>query len=88
MTVARAFDRAGAGEFRAEGAVTYDRRTPLRWVLSHLLQYWPLLLSFFVAAISTNVLFSLVPTLTGRAFDLVLSAEASRAGLSRIALTI
>lgn len=88
MAVARTFDRAGAGEFKVEGATTYDRRSPLRWVVSHLLRYWPLLLLFFVASISTNVLFSFVPTLTGDAFDLVLSEQANRAGLLRIAQTI
>ena len=88
MTVARPFDRSGAGEFAVAGEASYDRRSPLRWVLSHLLRYWPLLLLFFVASISTNVLFSLVPTLTGSAFDLVLSGDGDRGALARIALTI
>ena len=88
MSAVRALDGVSAGEFGVAGEYRYDRRSPLRWVVSHLLRYWPLLLSFLVAAISTNVLFSLVPTLTGRAFDLVLSDAPSRGGLLRIGLSV
>jgi ATP-binding cassette subfamily B protein len=88
MSVAATFDRAGPGEFAVEGARTYDRRSPLRWVVSHLLVYWPLVVLFIVCALATNVLFALIPTYTGRAFDEVLSATPDRAVLLRIALTI
>lgn len=87
MSITRPIDRLGPGEFVVADAFTYDRRSPLRWVFSHLLRYWPLLLLFFVASISTNVLFSLVPTLTGDAFDLVLGGG-ERGELLRIALII
>ncbi|HEX7001822.1 MAG TPA: ABC transporter ATP-binding protein [Trueperaceae bacterium] len=88
MTLASTtIDRAGPGEFAMEGAHRYDRRTPLRWIVSHLLRYWPLLISFLVCALATNVLFSTVPRLTGRAFDAVLSGEGT-AALLRIALSI
>ncbi len=88
MTLASTtLDRSGPGEFAVEGAHGYDRRTPLRWIVSHLLRYWPLLVSFFVCALATNVLFSTVPRLTGRAFDAVLSGQGT-AALLRIALSI
>lgn len=88
MSLNVTIDRAGPGEFAVSGARNYDRRTPLRWVLSHLLVYWPLVVLFVVCALSTNVLFALIPTFTGRAFDEVLSPTADRAELLRIALTI
>ena len=88
MSITRPIDRLGPGEFMVASAPTYDRRSPLRWVLSHLVRYWPLLLLFFVASISTNVLFSLVPTLTGAAFDLVLGGDGDASALARIALTV
>ena len=80
-------DRTGPGEFAVEGAYRYDRRTPLRWVLSHLLRYWPLLALFVLGAVATNVLFATVPRLTGRAFDGVLQGEGPEA-LARVALAI
>ncbi len=82
-----AIDRAGPGEFAVPGAYRYDRSSPLRWVVSHLLRYWPLLLLFVFGAVATNVLFSAIPRLTGRAFDAVLEGAGSGA-LLRIVLTI
>ncbi len=88
MSLNVSIDRAGPGEFAVSGARRYDRRSPLRWVVSHLLVYWPLLVLFIVCGLTTNVLFALIPTFTGRAFDEVLSPTADRAELLRIALTI
>ena len=85
--VGSTFDRSGPGEFAVADAHRYDRRTPVRWIVSHLARYWPLLLSFVVCALATNVLFSTVPRLTGRAFDAVLGGEGAPA-LLRIALSI
>lgn len=85
--VGSTFDRSGPGEFAVADAHRYDRRTPVRWIASHLVRYWPLLLSFLVCALATNVLFSTVPRLTGRAFDAVLGGEGAQA-LLRIALSI
>jgi ATP-binding cassette, subfamily B, bacterial len=59
-------------EFSVADAPSYDRRTPLRWVISHLLRYTPLLLLFLVGTLSTSVLFSLQPRIIGLAFDTVL----------------
>src|SRR5690606_23084806 len=80
-------DRSGPGEFAVADAYRYDRRSPLRWVVSHLLRYWHLLALFFVGAVAANVLFSAVPRLTGRAFDAVLSGGGYEA-LLRTALLI
>ena len=88
MSLNATFDRSGPGEFAVSGARDFDRRSPLRWVVSHLLAYWPLLVLFVVCALATNVLFSMIPTYTGRAFDEVLSPSAERAELLRIALII
>lgn len=85
--VGSTFDRSGPGEFAVADAHRYDRRTPVRWIVSHLVRYWPLLLSFLVCALATNVLFSTIPRLTGRAFDAVLGGAGSQA-LLRIALSI
>src|SRR5690606_7024181 len=88
MSLTTSLDRAGRGEFAVRDARTLDRRSPLRWVLSHLAVYWPLVVLCIVCALATNILFSLIPTYPGRAFDEVLSGGADRAVLLRIALTI
>ncbi len=60
------------GEFFLAGAPTYDRRSPLRWVVSHLLRYWHYFVFFFVASVLASVLFAVVPRVIGVVFDLVL----------------
>ena len=75
-------------EFRVAGAHTFDRRSPLRWVLSHLLRFWPLLLLFFAASTLTSVLFASVPRLTGLAFDVVLQSDPDVQRLLSLALLI
>ena len=62
-------DPAGKREFRVEGEVAYDRRDPIRWVLSHLLRYKLFLASFLVSVTLLNVFNSTIPRLTGLAFD-------------------
>lgn len=62
-------------EFSVAGEYQYDRRGPLRWVISHLLRYQRLLVIFLFAALLTNILFSAIPQITGLAFDEVLKAE-------------
>lgn len=75
-------------EFSIENAYRYSYVSPLRWLWSHLMRYPWLLLSFFTAAVLTNVLFSAVPRLTGIAFDEVLRAEPSVRRLGWLSLLI
>ena len=76
-------------EFSVAGEYTYNRAGPVRWIISHLLRYPPLLVSFLFAATLTNVLFSLIPMLTGQAFDAVLQHAAPNAQrLLLVALSI
>lgn len=75
-------------EFSVAGEHEYNRSGPVRWILSHLLRYPHLLVSFLTAALLTNVLFSAIPRFTGMAFDEVLRPDASPSRLLSIALTI
>ncbi|MFO7631203.1 MAG: ABC transporter ATP-binding protein [Caldilinea sp.] len=59
-------------EFSVADEHQYDRRGPVRWILSHVLRYKKFLLSFVVASTVTATLFAAVPALTGRAFNEVL----------------
>ncbi len=75
-------------EFSVAGEHVYNRSGPKRWIISHLLRYPGFLVSFLIAAMLTNVLFSAVPFLTGVAFDEVLEPEPNAQRLLAIALTI
>jgi ATP-binding cassette subfamily B protein len=75
-------------EFSVADEYQYDRSTPMRWVISHLVRYKIFQVSFVLASILTNVLFAAVPAITGRAFDEVLQPEPSWERLLAIALTI
>ena len=75
-------------EFSVEGARDFDRRSPARWLLAHLLRYPWLLLLFVVATVLTGVLLAAVPRLTGVAFDVVLQQAPDVRRLLGIALLI
>ncbi|RPI83278.1 MAG: ABC transporter ATP-binding protein [Chloroflexi bacterium] len=75
-------------EFSVADEHIYNRSGPVQWILSHLLRYPHLMVSFLFAATLTNVLFSSIPRLTGLAFDEVLKPEPSVQRLTVIALSI
>ncbi len=75
-------------EFSVAGEYAYNRAGPIRWIISHLLRYPLLLVSFLFAATLTNVLFAIIPMLTGQAFDAVLSTPPNAQRLLIIALSI
>ncbi len=59
-------------EFAVAGAAIYDRRSPVRWILSHLERYRFWLACFLLGSIIANALNSEIPLLIGQAFNLVL----------------
>jgi ATP-binding cassette, subfamily B, bacterial len=79
---------AQPSEFRVADAVDYDRRSPLRWVLSHLGRYPGLWVGFAATALLTSVLSSAIPRLTGVAFDTVLQPDADPRRLLVVALAV
>jgi ATP-binding cassette subfamily B protein len=80
---------AGAGEFVVAGGADYDRRSPTRWILSHLGRLGSLPLVFIVTAVATNLLNSLVPRYTGSAFDHIIGDAPNRMGyLVHVALVL
>lgn len=75
-------------EFSLAEEYHYNRSSPIRWIISHLLRYKGFLVSFVLASTMTSVLFSAVPRLTGLAFDEVLQPEPNSRRLLTIALAI
>jgi ATP-binding cassette, subfamily B, bacterial len=77
-----------AREFTVAGEYIYDRRSPVRWIISHVLRYpW---LPFFtlLGNICSSVLYNGGSILIGRAFDVVASPGARAADLFGLALLI
>lgn len=75
-------------EFSVAGTHTYDRSSPLRWIISHLRRH-PLLVFAFLSAVTlTAIIFSGIPRLIGLAFDEMLKPDASSQRLLVIAAII
>ena len=75
-------------EFTVADAHRYDRRGPLRWILSHQRRHARFVTGFIVATLLANTLNGVVPVLTGRAFDEVLADRPDTGQLTTIALAL
>ena len=76
-------------EFTVAGTPTYDRRSPARWILSHQLRNPWIVAGFLIGSVTMVVANSMIPGLTGRAFDAVLGGGAERGRvLAGISLTL
>lgn len=75
-------------EFTLPELGSVNRSSPVRWLISHTLRYWPLSITLLGGAISNAALAAAVPILIGQAFDAILATPADTAALGRIALTI
>ena len=65
-----------------------DRRSPLRWILSHVSWYWWLVIVTFIGAFGNAALAALVPVLVGLAFNVILEDSPDLQMLGLIALAI
>src|SRR5262249_29652401 len=65
-------------EFSVAGSYQYNRRGPRRWIASHLLRYRRLLAAWVLTAVAANVINASIPTLIGRAFNVVLTPRADQ----------
>ncbi|MFW6097630.1 MAG: ABC transporter ATP-binding protein [Chloroflexota bacterium] len=63
-------------EFAVETNIQSDRRSPLRWVVSHILRHKVFLTLMFVGAFINAALASVVPIFIGIAFDAALASPA------------
>ena len=77
-----------SAEFTLPDQYYYDRRSPLRWVVSHALRHWWLVAVLTLGALGNAAMASLVPVLTGQAFNAILGQPPLVNVLLRIALTI
>ncbi len=75
-------------EFTVADEYHYNRSDPVRWIISHLLRYKHLIISYMLAAILTNILYAVIPVLTGQAFNIVLQGASARGKLPGMALIL
>jgi ATP-binding cassette subfamily B protein len=75
-------------EFVLPQKYRYNRRSPLRWVLSHALRQWWLLLGMLLGAFGNAALAAAVPILVGRAFNAILADPPDLQLLGQTALWI
>ena len=62
------------GEFVIDSHKTGNRRSPARWILSHLADDWLLLVVMFIGAFGNAALAAVMPMLIGLAFDAALAS--------------
>ncbi len=72
-------------EFTIAGTYRYDYRSPVRWVVSHLMRYPLLPIVVVIAGIVEAALFSAAPVLVGQAFDLMNSPQRTAQALWTLA---
>jgi ATP-binding cassette, subfamily B, bacterial len=77
-----------SSEFTVANEYHYNRKGPIRWLVSHLLRHKFFLTSFILGTTLAQVLQSLIPTLTGAAFTDVLQPKPSQQQLLTIALEV
>jgi ATP-binding cassette subfamily B protein len=75
-------------EFRVAGQTAYDRRGPVRWILSHLFHNWRYLAAAIAGLVVQVGLNSAIPGLVGRAFDEILETPPDRHALGMIAIAL
>jgi ATP-binding cassette subfamily B protein len=75
-------------EFVLPHAPAVDRRSPLRWIASHVARHGWVVAMVLVGAFGNAALAALVPIYIGQAFNLVLAGGAILGGLLRFALLI
>ncbi|HEX9058148.1 MAG TPA: ABC transporter ATP-binding protein [Ktedonobacterales bacterium] len=80
--------RASNREFRVADEYHYNRRGPFRWIVSHVLRYKLFVASFILGTLATQALNSVIPVLTGQAFNVVLRAQPNLGQLLTIGIEV
>jgi ATP-binding cassette subfamily B protein len=75
-------------EFTLARKHSADRSSPMRWIVSHALRYWPILVIILIGAYGNGALAGIVPRYIGDAFDDMLASVPSLSLLLQTALAI
>jgi ATP-binding cassette subfamily B protein len=75
-------------EFTVANAYRYNRSSPVRWIVSHLLRYPQFPLAALLASILNNWFYSSIQVFVGRAFDVIITPGWSAVVLLGVALSV
>jgi ATP-binding cassette subfamily B protein len=75
-------------EFTVANAYRYNRSSPVRWIISHLLRYPQFPLGALLASILNNWFYSSIQVYVGRAFDVIITPGWAAAALLGVALSV
>jgi ATP-binding cassette subfamily B protein len=75
-------------EFTVSGAYSYDRRSTLRWIFSHVWRYPWLPVVAIVGGLVSNALYSFSYVLVGEGFDVLAAAGTTGGDILRVALLV
>ncbi len=77
-----------SAEFTLPKQYPTDRRSPARWVISHSLRQWPILLAAIIGALGNAGLLSIIQVQVGKAFNVVTAPTFVPQALTSITLII
>lgn len=75
-------------EFRLENEYVYNRTSPVRWIISHVLRYPVLPLLVLGTAVLNNFGYSYIQVFIGRGFDVIVQPQWENAALATIAVGV
>lgn len=82
------FMQTTSAEFTIPEHYSTDRRGAVRWIFSHAIRQWPMIIGALVGAFGNAAMMAAIPVLTGQAFNLVVNGTVDLKRLGQIALLI
>jgi ATP-binding cassette subfamily B protein len=75
-------------EFTLQRKHTVNRSTPLKWVVSHAVRYWPIIIMIIIGAFGNAALAAVMPLMVGDAFDQMLMPDPDTSILLPLAILL
>ena len=75
-------------EFTLQRKYTADRSTAVKWIVSHAVRYWPIIIMIFIGGLGNAGLAAVVPVMVGDAFNQMLKPNPDTSILIPLALIL
>ena len=79
---------ATPAEFTLQRKHSVNRSTPAKWIISHAIRYWPIILMILIGGLGNAALAAVVPVMVGDAFNQMLKANPDTSILLPLALML